>query len=239
MCAIALLTAAWQKRCGTWIYFGPTMKNTKPARKRSPQKSATSTDDALSDLLLCIARVFEQVKSPWFVFGAQALATYGVPRATADVDVTVRLHGTTAQLCTALRAHGFSIAIAAKQLSRFVEETRVIPAIHDATKIPVDIVLAGPGLEEQIMARAVPFVVKRTSIPVIAMEDFVVLKILASRSKDDNDILLLLAQRFDEINTTSVGHQIAELESILDQSDLSAKWNSLLRQAMLAKRRRR
>lgn len=35
----------------------------------------------------------------------------------------------------------------------FVERTRVLPMVHRGTAIPVDMVLAGPGLEELFLSR--------------------------------------------------------------------------------------
>ncbi len=55
---------------------------------------------------------------------------YGVPRATADVDVTVRLQGTPSQLLASLAKHGFQIHIAPAEIARFITDTRVIPAVH-------------------------------------------------------------------------------------------------------------
>jgi hypothetical protein len=174
--------------------------------------------------LRCIASVFEEVGATWFVFGAQAMAMHGVPRATANVDVRVRLAGSSTQLVTSLTKHGFSINIEADALSAFIAETRVIPAIHKATKIPVDIVLAGPGLEEFMLERAVIHRIEGQSIPVITMEDFLVLKILAGRAKDDQDVRFLLEARSSAIDLAVIGKRIAELEGMLDQSELSPKW---------------
>ena len=160
---------------------------------------------------------------------------YGVPRATADVDVTVRLQGTPQQLLASLAKHGFQIHIAQSELARFITDTRVIPAVHVASHIPLDIVLAGPGLEELMLTRATVHRLQNLKIPVIAMEDFLVLKILAGRAKDDQDVRLLVAARLHDIDVQAVAQRIVELEQILDQSDLSPKWQELLATAKSAK----
>lgn len=49
---------------------------------------------ALSDtgrLLRDLARVLREGGRRWYVFGAQAVIAHGLPRATADVDVTLKL----------------------------------------------------------------------------------------------------------------------------------------------------
>ena len=42
------------------------------------------------ELLAALSRVISRW-GRWYVFGAQAVIAYGVPRLSADVDVTVRL----------------------------------------------------------------------------------------------------------------------------------------------------
>jgi hypothetical protein len=36
----------------------------------------------------------------------------------------------------------------------FVARTRVLPFVHEATQLPLDLVLAGSGLEEEFLSRA-------------------------------------------------------------------------------------
>ncbi|MBK5296612.1 MAG: hypothetical protein JJE40_05580 [Vicinamibacteria bacterium] len=45
---------------------------------------------AAVDLLTALSRVMARW-GRWYVFGAQAVIAYGVPRLSADVDVTVQL----------------------------------------------------------------------------------------------------------------------------------------------------
>ena len=46
---------------------------------------------ALADTLAALARVLDGQGLPWFVFGAQAIAVRGAPRAPQAVDVTVQV----------------------------------------------------------------------------------------------------------------------------------------------------
>ena len=46
---------------------------------------------AVADTLAILARVLDGQGLPWFVFGAQAVAVRGAPRATQDIDVTVEV----------------------------------------------------------------------------------------------------------------------------------------------------
>jgi hypothetical protein len=52
----------------------------------------------------------------------------------------------------ALEARGFELRL--RDADDFVERTRVLPMMHRATGMPVDVVLAGPGPEELFLKHA-------------------------------------------------------------------------------------
>ncbi len=79
---------------------------------------------ALADL----AKTFRGLRVRWYVFGAQALIAAGVPRLTADIDVTVEVpRGGPRALVDALLEGGFVLRDVG-DVERFVAETRVVPA---------------------------------------------------------------------------------------------------------------
>ena len=113
---------------------------------------------------------------PWYLFGAQAAILYGVPRLTADVDVTVRAPVDTpaAAWVATIERSGFTRRFSDPQ---FVDQSRVIPLVHRRTGLPVDIVLAGPGLEGRVPGPAVTQAIDDVPVPVVEVSDLVVLKI--------------------------------------------------------------
>jgi hypothetical protein len=172
-----------------------------------------------ADLLADLARELERLSVPWYVFGAQAALIWGRPRLTTDVDVTVRL-GTVDNLVfvSALRERGFELRIVATPA--FVRQTRVLPLTHQPSGFAVDIVLAGPGLEDEFLARAVVLDIGGTAVPFISAEDLIVTKILAGRPKDMDDIRGVLAERGDRLDVGQVRSTLRMLEEALGQSDL-------------------
>ena len=56
----------------------------------SPRCSAVPIQSAALELLIALAPVASRW-GRWYVFGAQAVILYGVPRLSADVDVTLAL----------------------------------------------------------------------------------------------------------------------------------------------------
>ena len=172
-----------------------------------------------ADLLADLARELARLRVPWFVFGAQAALLWGRPRLTTDVDITVRLGDIDAQtLVEALGSRGFDVRITATP--EFVRQTRVLPMVHQPTGLAVDVVLAGPGLEDEFLARAVLVEMGGIAVPVISAEDLIVTKTLAGRSKDIEDIRGVIAERGDELDTNQIRRTLRLLEDALGQSDL-------------------
>lgn len=181
-----------------------------------------------ADLLAALKQALAGLGLDWYLFGAQAAGLYGAPRVTADVDVTVRLGSRAAEdLAAAVAAAGFDLRA---DDADFVEQTRVMPVVHRATGIPADLVIAGPGLEELFFER-----VRRTDffgveVPVAAPEDLVVMKILAGRAKDIEDVEAMLAA-VDDIDLDLLRGTLAMLEEALGQSDLSPAFEQALARA--------
>jgi hypothetical protein len=130
----------------------------------------------------------------WYVFGAQAVVAYGRPRMTGDVDVTVEL-GTTppGELVRVLLAHGFATRF---DLSAdFLATAHLVPMTHAATHMPVDVVIARPGLQSDFLKRCRRVDIGGHTVPLISVEDLVVTKVLAGRRKDLEDIRGVLLTR--------------------------------------------
>lgn len=96
----------------------------------------------------------------------------------------------------------------------------MIPVIHTATGLPVDIVLAGPGLEDEFLQRAVVQSIDGVAVPVVEIADLVILEVLAGRPKDLDDVVALLRVHGGGIDTGRVRAVLAMLEQALGQSDL-------------------
>lgn len=182
---------------------------------------------ALADL----QRAFARLGRRWYVFGAQAVAAAGVPRFTADIDVTVEAAPRDLdRLLAALRDHGI-VARENEGLARFVAETRVIPAAHTASRLPIDIVLAGPGLEEEMLSRVRMRRVGRASIPFVDTADLVVLKLLAGRPKDLEDVRALLRAMPDDLDVAAARDRVSLLGALLEDPSLAEALDQLVREA--------
>lgn len=171
-----------------------------------------------AELFLALKSALEGMGVRWYLFGALAALLHGAERFTADVDVTVELaERPTSELVEAFVSAGFSPRFAD---GTFIERTRVIPFVHDASGMPVDVVLAGPGIESTFFDGVVERTIDGVTLRVARVEDLVVMKVLAGRPKDLEDVVAVVsanAEHFDEVHTRRL---LSLLEEALDQSDL-------------------
>ncbi|MBI2835238.1 MAG: nucleotidyl transferase AbiEii/AbiGii toxin family protein [Acidobacteria bacterium] len=171
------------------------------------------------ELLADLAAALDGAGVPWFLFGAQAAILHGAARLTADVDVTVRLPETVSNetLAQELERHRFRRRIVDPV---FVQRTRVIPFIHNHTGLPLDVVLAGPGIEERFFERVQLRQVEDVFVRLASPEDIVIMKMLAGRPKDLDDIVSIVAGYGDAFDSGYVEAMLEMLEQALSQSDL-------------------
>ena len=178
-----------------------------------------STQTAPAELLAALSAAFLELRAQWYLFGAQAAMVWGRPRLTADIDVTVRLEPQDPErLVRTLEARGFALRVS--DAGDFVRRTRVFPFVHVSSGLPLDIVLAGPGLEDLFLSRARPVAMGGVIVPVISPEDLIATKILAGRPKDIEDVRGILRERLPDLDIELVRSTLGLLEDALAQSDL-------------------
>jgi len=69
-------------------------------------------------------------------------------------------------------------------------------------------------------------------VPIACAEDLVVMKLLAGRPKDLEDVVAILAAQAEGIDLASLRELLGELELALDQSDLIPALDDALERAM-------
>lgn len=176
-------------------------------------------DSSPGKLLEAVQDVLRRWGDRWYVFGAQAVTVWGAPRLTADVDITARLEPeNTVAFCAEMKAAGFELRVS--DADDFVARTRVLPFLHVPTGLPLDLVLAGSGLEDQFLERARPVELDGVTVPVISPEDLVVAKILAGRPKDVDDVRGILRMRGRDLDKRRIRELLALLEEALSMSGL-------------------
>jgi predicted nucleotidyltransferase len=138
--------------------------------------------------LSVLAEVLESLSIRWALIGALAANRYRTsPRLTQDVDLLLADTGPGhAALETALRAAGWSVrsADAAGELLRLRH-----PELGVA-----DLLIAGTEYQQEALRRARPEAIDVGGrVPVLAVEDVIVHKLIAGRHQDIADIEAILA----------------------------------------------
>ena len=189
-----------------------------------------SARSPLAEVLADLGRAFGTIGVGWYLFGAQAAILYGAARLSADVDVTVALgdRGVT-ELVESLEGAGFEARV--PEAVAFAETSRVLPVVHRSTRMPADVILAGPGLEERFLARAQMRTIEDVAVPVARASDLVVMKVLAGRPRDLDDAVAVLRAQGDGVDASSVRATLQELERALDRRDLTAAFDRALAEA--------
>jgi len=100
--------------------------------------------------------------------------------------------------------------------------------VHEPTQMPVDLVLAGPGIEEMFFERVAQVDIEGRRIPVACAEDIVTMKILSARPKDLEDATAIVMAQADHFEEQRVRHLLGLLEQALDQSDLLPAFEACL-----------
>ncbi len=193
---------------------------------------------SIAEYLVAIRAALTPLKLRWYVFGAQAVIAAGAVRQTADLDITTD-DVPVAQLLKALKSAGFRLRDDIDGLEDLIEHHRILPLVHAKTGYQLDVVRAGPGPEQEMLARSIRRRVGRVQIPFVETNDLLVLKILAGREKDLEDVRSLLRSASKEIDVKVVRARLSELGALIDDSSLVALFEQQLRTVEAKSPRRR
>jgi Nucleotidyltransferase of unknown function (DUF6036) len=145
---------------------------------------------------------------------------------SADVDITAAIVSSHDDFVKGMEGVGFDLRM--DDWRSFLDRTRVLPLVHRATELPLDVVIAGPGLEEEFLDRARMVDIAGMMVPVISPEDLVVTKLLAGRPKDVEDVRSVLDERLPGLDLARIRHLLGLLQLALSRSNLVPDFEILL-----------
>lgn len=175
----------------------------------------------VADHLWAIQSALAPHKIRWFVFGAQAVIAAGALRQTADLDITTD-DVPPSRLIEVLSKAGLALREDVEGVEDLVEHHRILPMVHTKTGYQVDVVRAGPGLEQEMFDRSIRRRMGRVQIPFVETNDLLVQKTLAGREKDLEDVRALLRSASKEIDLAVVRSRLRQLGALIDDSTLVA-----------------
>ena len=189
--------------------------------------------DPTEAALLC-ADALERRGLPYALFGGLALAAYGEPRETRDVDLAVvdvpaeRARDALAELGVACAVAFDGVRFGGLSLGRVTLLGR-----GDASGVNVlDLVTpASARYGAALVARAAIGDLRGRTIRIVTPEDFVVLKVLASRERDIDDAASVLARTRDLLDLPMIQREIDALAAELPDVDVRDRWTTVQERA--------
>lgn len=172
-----------------------------------------------------IARLLQKSNIPYMVAGGQAVALYGRPRFTQDIDITVAL--TPAESNPLLKAVGQVFRALPEDVDKFIRGTWVLPLEHMETKVKVDITFSISPFEREAIEGSREIFIDDVPVKYIAPEHLVVQKIVAGRARDLEDATGVLEIQGDKVNTTGIEKTIKALSTGAEGREWLKRWRKL------------
>ncbi|MCB9893655.1 MAG: nucleotidyl transferase AbiEii/AbiGii toxin family protein [Planctomycetes bacterium] len=149
--------------------------------------------------------------------GGLAVSSHAEPRSTQDIDVLLVSIDEPDELLVSLRPYGFQEFF--KESVEIATRSSVLVLLHASSQVKVDVMLARLPIEEDFVGEAqqVPFA--GVTVPVITVEHLVLMKLLASRPRDEADVHELVAANPD-MDRRKVKRLAAELAEMIEMPEL-------------------
>lgn len=135
--------------------------------------------------IVAIGGALTEADIPHAFGGANALAYYATPRATADIDLNVFVPSSRASHVLAVLG-GLGVATGGPKLTEFIERDGQARVFWEKT--PIDLFFSYDALHDSSMERRRLVDFGEDTIHVLSPEDLMVYKVIFNREKDWRDI---------------------------------------------------
>ncbi|MEK7407928.1 MAG: DUF6036 family nucleotidyltransferase [Acidobacteriota bacterium] len=171
----------------------------------------------LEAAVLEVTAVLDSLSIAHMLVGGLAVAVWGEPRATLDVDMVVwvepeDLERSIARLCERLRALPTDPV-------GFARETRVLP-VQTSPGVRADLIFARFPYERQAIGRASTKEIAGKAIRVAAIEDLILMKLTSERERDAEDARRLLRRFSQSVDRAYLEPLVTELAEALARPDM-------------------
>ncbi len=165
---------------------------------------------------------------PVMAIGGIAVAVWGEPRLTRDIDIKIQLHrDERARLSQLLRGLTPLQEDPDESFRRFG-----LAFFQDASGIRLDIMLADTIFDETALERACDIEISAGKrIRVCTAEDLVIYKMLSTRSKDRYDAASVIRRQGETLDRTYIEGWLKEFEQALADSTLVSEFRKLCKES--------
>ena len=173
-----------------------------------------------NQLLERIALNLEERQIPYMVIGGQAVLLYGEPRFTRDVDITLGVGpDRLSDLLSLAQSMGWRVLV--EKPEEFVQRTLVLPLVDAESGFRIDLIFSYSPYERQAMERVHRVRMGKAMVRFAAAEDVVVLKVVAGRPRDLEDVRTILLKNC-ELDLAYIRDWLAEFDRSLGGTYLEA-----------------
>ena len=176
-------------------------------------KSAALAQRALSD-----------VGIDSIVIGGLAVAIWGEPRLTRDVDLKVLLQRDRADELVKALPQGFRCI--ADQPEETLRRVGFL-FVQDEAGIRIDFLLAETGFDVEALSRKRQIEMTGEHIAVCTAEDLIVYKLISTRPRDHDDVLGVVRRQQDKLDDDYVTSWLSQFEQALDDSTLVTSYRQM------------
>jgi hypothetical protein len=176
--------------------------------------------------LLDLGKWLEAIQAQAIVVGGVAASFLGRPRFTQDIDALAIISESEWSAAVAAAAN-YGIVPRIDDAVEFAHRSRVLLLRHQETQIDIDIILGGLPFEEDAVMNGKRYVIGGVSVRLPKVEDLMIMKAVAHRPRDLQDIEGLL-QAHPNLDLEGVRQWVREFASVTAMSDLIDDFDKLL-----------
>jgi len=171
-------------------------------------------------------RWLDATRIPAMIIGGVAVSALGRPRLTQDVDALVSLpESKWAESLTSAAAYGLQPRI--EDALDFARRSRVLLLRHSLSGIDIDVTFAALPFELAAISRRARLELGGVRVPLPRVEDLLVMKAIAHRPKDIEDLRGLLAAH-PAADVEAAREWIREFAAAMNMPDLLRDFDALL-----------
>jgi len=162
--------------------------------------------------------------------GALAVAVWGKPRLTTDVDLKINLAREDSQLLLDCLGADYPPLVAGDPAARLRGSGMLF--VSDPSTNRIDLLLSDVEFDREVIRRSKEvFVRPDTKVRVCSAEDLVIYKLLSTRARDHEDARHVVIRQAERLDRAYVERWLRDFEAALDDSTLVDMFTDMLSRA--------
>ena len=183
----------------------------------------TILEAALSEM----TGLLNELHLDYMLIGGMAVAFWGEPRLTLDVDLTIWVEP--GQFESTVEMLARRLPLRTTEPLETARRLRLLP-VRASNRVPVDLLFAAWPLEKQAIERAVEHRIGGASVRVAPLDYLLFLKLISDRPKDLDDAAKLLHHHRGKVDLLWLERELAQLAESSAQPEMLLRFQGLLRE---------